>query len=98
METTKPQLTQLRQFDLAKILLNPEKGDLNKNGFTMKTVQTWLNDIQYGWEESNHTLPYPQLIKLAKRLELASQFVIRTKTSSTEFQASSYQIKLRNDD
>ena len=64
----------------------------------MKTVQTWLNDIQYGWEESNHTLPYPQLIKLAKRLELASQFVIRTKTSSTEFQASSYQLNLRNDD
>ena len=50
METTKPQLTQLRQLDLAKILLNPEKGDLNKNGFTMKTVQAWLNDIQYDWE------------------------------------------------
>ena len=41
-----------------------------------------------GWEESNQTLAYPQLIKLAKRLEMASQFVIRTKTSSTEFQAS----------
>ena len=88
MNTAKPQLTQLRQLDLAKVLLNPEKGDPNKNGFTMKTVQMWLNDIQYDWEESKHTLAYPQLIKLAKRLELASQFVVRTKTSSTEFQVS----------
>ena len=50
MKTAKPQLTKLRQLDLAKILLNPEKGDSNKNGFTMKTVQAWLNDIQYDWE------------------------------------------------
>ena len=54
MKTAKPQLTKLRQLDLAKILLNPEKGDSNKNGFTMKTVQAWLNDIQYDWEQGKY--------------------------------------------
>ena len=91
MDYAKPHLTEMRELEKAKLLLNPDVGESGKNKFIMKTVQAWVNDISYDWEHDlNHTLVYPELQKLTKRLELASQFKISHKTASTEYQVTHY--------
>ena len=54
----------------------------------MKTIQTWFNDFDYDWSgENNHKLVYPHLLKLTRRLELATQLVIgQNKYCATEYQ------------
>ena len=72
-------------------IFDETKGDQNKRKFIMKTIQTWFNDFDYDWSgENNHKLVYPHLLKLTRRLELATQLVIgQNKYCATEYQVCS---------
>ena len=84
----RPQLTQLRELERSQKIFDETKGDKNKRKFIMKTIQTWFNDFDYDWSgENNHKLVYPHLLKLTRRLELATQLVIgQNKNCATEYQ------------
>ena len=86
-------MTQLRELEKADFVFDESKGDKNKRKVIMKTIQTWFNDYEYDWSDENDSafqkkrLVFPYLIKLTKRLELATQFVIgRNKYAATEYQ------------
>ena len=85
---SRPQLTQLRELERSQKIFDETKGDQNKRKFIMKTIQTWFNDFDYDWSgENNHKLVYPNLLKLTRRLELATQLVIgQNKYCATEYQ------------
>ena len=85
---SRPQLTQLRELERSQKIFDETKGDQNKRKFIMKTIQTWFNDFDYDWSgENNHKLVYPNLLKLTRRLELATQLVIgQNKNCATEYQ------------
>ena len=51
-----------------------------------------FNDVTYDWEGDNHTLSYPHILKLTKRLELATQLVI----SNSKYASTEYQVRLRD--
>ena len=81
-------MTQLRELERSQKIFDETKGDQNKRKFIMKTIQTWFNDFDYDWSgENNHKLAYPHLLKLTRRLELATQLVIgQNKYCATEYQ------------
>jgi len=89
---SRPQLTQLRELERSQKIFDETKGDKNKRKFIMKTIQTWFNDFDYDWSgENNHKLVYPHLLKLTRRLELATQLVIgQNKYCATEYQVTHY--------
>ena len=84
----RPQLTELRELERSQKIFDETKGDQNKRKFIMKTIQTWFNDFDYDWSgKNNHKLVYPNLLKLTRRLELATQLVIgQNKYCATEYQ------------
>ena len=49
-------MSEIRDLELANKVFNPDTGDTNKRDFIMKTIQTWVNDIDYDWNGNNHTL------------------------------------------
>ena len=72
-----------------------EKQNKKKRRTVHKTVQCWINDIQYDdYNEKddrfNYTINFPLMFKLAKKLELATQMNITGKYSATEFQTTNY--------
>jgi hypothetical protein len=87
---SRPFLTQSREEDLARAVLNPDTGVKGKRKVVMKTVQAWFNDVDHDWLGSNVTIIFPNLVKLTRKLELATQLIIRNKYSSTEYQTTNY--------
>jgi len=87
----RPQLTELRELEIGQKVFNESQGEDNKRKFIMKTIQTWFNDYNYDWSgKNNHTLVFPHLLKLTKRLELATQLEIGlNRFAATEYQVCS---------
>ena len=85
---SRPQLTELRELEIGQKIFNESQGEDNKRKFIMKTIQTWFNDYNYDWSgKNNHTLVFPHLLKLTKRLELATQLEIGlNRFAATEYQ------------
>ena len=72
-----------------------ESRDKTKRKTVHKTVQCWINDITYGPhreenDPTNYTIQFPNMVKLARKLELATQMNVTGKYSSTDFQTTNY--------
>ena len=90
VDHSKPKLTEIRNLELGQKVFDVKKGEKGKRVFIMKTIQTWFNDYNFDWSENdNHTLVYPHILKLTKRLELATQLeIVKNKYAATEYQVS----------
>ena len=80
----KPYLSEARELEAAKQVFNVSKGESSKREFILKTIQTWLNDLNY--TDHGTKMVFPHLNKLSRRLELATQLKINMKYASTEYQ------------
>ena len=89
-----PRLSRVRG-NYGQITPKHESRDRTKRKTVHKTVQCWINDIQYdGHKEendpTNYTINFPNMVKLARKLELATQMNVTGKYSSTDFQTTNY--------
>ena len=95
--------TRYNNNDIAEGLAEHEfKGDSRKVKVVHKTVQSWLNEVD--WEDKNrtifkenawvgrnyHKLNYPLFWKLAKKIELATQLQTQTQYSASPLQVTNY--------
>jgi hypothetical protein len=95
IEYSIPRLSRVRDNAKAPIMPKYERRDKKKRRTVHKTVQCWIKDIEYeDYNEANdmfnYTVNFPLMLKLAKKLELATQMNITAKYSSTAFQTTNY--------
>ena len=100
-ETSRPNLSRTRapRFDANIGQWHEFKKGGKKAKIVDKTVQHWINDINYLFPMTDVTLPDddksfeildPILFKLSKKFELATQLNLTDKYSSSEYQVTNY--------
>ena len=94
IEYSTPRLSRVRG-NMGIITPKHEKSDKTKRRTIHKTVQCWIKDIEYDpYNEDNdrfnYTVNHPLMLKLARKIELATQMNVTGKYSSTDFQTTNY--------
>ena len=96
VESARPNLSAQRGRDNVNLLKHESRRGGKKVRTIHKTIQHWMQEIMYhgegerSFDRHNFTIKSEALLKLSKRIELATQMNITARDSSPDYQVTNY--------